>query len=172
MEAAESVLLPPSECNVTWQFALCLILPTLKQENPAPMETGNDRPCNRNIRKNLSEWNSCCIFTTLDLPKPLNNAQIWGAFYFYTLWAFNLTRSIHTPLNLPPCWKTEVGTLGTPNGRSIISETLAITGLAPICIPCCRYPRSFIDTRQTAPFKTHLTHIVSIRNCDCFSLTI
>lgn len=35
MEAAESVLLPPSECNVTWQFALCLILPTLKQENPA-----------------------------------------------------------------------------------------------------------------------------------------
>lgn len=55
MEAAESVLLPPSECNVTWQFALCLILPTLKQENPAPMETGNDRPWNRNIRKNLSE---------------------------------------------------------------------------------------------------------------------
>lgn len=127
MEAAESVLLPPSECNVTWQFALCLILPTLKQENPAPMETGNDRPCNRNIRKNLSEWNSCCIFTTLDLPKLLNDAQIWGAFYFYTLWAFNLTRSIHTPLRLPPCWKTEVGTLGTPNGRSIISETLAIT---------------------------------------------
>ena len=36
MEAAESVLLPPSECNVTWQFALCLILPTLKQENPVP----------------------------------------------------------------------------------------------------------------------------------------
>lgn len=90
------------------------------------METCNDKPCNRNIRKNLSEWNSCCIFTTLDLPKLLNDAQIWGAFYFYTLWAFNLTRSIHTPLKLPPCWKTEVGTLGTPNGRSIISETLAI----------------------------------------------
>lgn len=28
---------------------------------------------------------SCCIFTTLDPPKPLNDAQIWGAFYFYTM---------------------------------------------------------------------------------------
>lgn len=127
------------------------------------METSNDKTCNRNIRKNLAEWNSYCIFTILDLPKPLNDAQIWGAFYFYILWAFNLTRSIHAPLRLPPCWKTEVGTLGTPNGRSIISETSTITGLAPICIPCCRCPRRFIDTRQTAPFKTHLTHIVSIR---------
>ncbi|OUP91836.1 hypothetical protein B5F00_16130 [Phocaeicola dorei] len=63
---------------------------------------------------------------------------MWGAFYFYTLWAFNLTRSIHTPLRLPSCRKTEVGTLGTPNGRSIISEILAIRGLAAICVPCCR----------------------------------
>lgn len=102
------------------------------------METGNDKPCNRNIHKNLSEWNNCCTFTTLDPPKPLNDAQIWGAFYFYTLWAFNLTRSIHTPLRLPSCRKTEVGTLGTPNGRSIISEILAIRGLAAICVPCCR----------------------------------
>ena len=55
MEAAESVLLPPSECNVTWQFALCLILPTLKQENPAPMETGNDRPWTRLFHLSLDK---------------------------------------------------------------------------------------------------------------------
>ncbi|MCE9456691.1 Abi family protein [Phocaeicola dorei] len=39
---------------------------------------------------------------------------------------------------MPSCRKTEVGTLGTPNGRSIISEILAIRGLAAICVPCCR----------------------------------
>lgn len=112
-------------------------------------------------------------FYNIRPPKSLSTMlKSGGAFYFYTLWAFNLTRSIHAPLRLPPCWKTEVGTLGTPNGWSIISKTSAITDLAPICIPCCRYPRRFINTRQTAPFKTHLTHIVSIRNCDCFSLTI
>ena len=141
------VLFPPSGYNVTWWFALCLTLLTLKLENPVPTETGNDKPCNRNIRKNLAEWNSCCTFTTLDSPKPLNDAQIWGRFIFI-LWAFNLTRSIHPPLRLSLCWKTKVGTLGTPYGWSIISETSAITGLAPICIPCCRSPRRFINPRQ------------------------
>lgn len=141
------VLFPPSGYNVTWWFALCLTLLTLKLENPVPTETCNDKPCNRNIRKNLAEWNSCCIFTTLDPPKPLNDAQIWGRFIFI-LWAFNLTRSIHPPLRLSLCWKTKVGTLGTPYGWSIISETSAITGLAPICIPCCRSPRRFINPRQ------------------------
>jgi len=43
-ESAESVLLPPSEYNVTWRFALCPTLPPQKQGNPAPAETGNDKP--------------------------------------------------------------------------------------------------------------------------------
>lgn len=89
------------------------------------METDNNRPCNRNIRKNLSEWNTCCIFTILDLLKPLNDAQIWGRFIFIP-YGHLIWQGLYIPHWDCPCWKTEVGTLGTPNGRSIISETLAI----------------------------------------------
>lgn len=111
------VLFPPSECNVTWRFALCLILPTLKQENPASAETDNDKPCSRNICKNLSEWNGCCTFTTLDPQKASQRCSNLGERFIFIPYGHLIWQGLYMPHW--DCHPAEKQKLGLPTAGAL-----------------------------------------------------